>query len=350
MSRRGKAPVTYSDTIAPEQFVGVAEATGYSATLSCSRATLESPMRRARAPGYNFVELPIALWSVGELAFGPPCARHPRAVDVRALPFCRGQRTTAHPATAPPAAALDDLASGSRRHLNPPTGPEPYQPSPQITAVSAVEPIPTSPPEEILMKKILSIIGLPIAGLLLAACGDNGADSGDATGGGSDSPSAAAEFNDADVTFAQGMIPHHEQAIEMAQLAAERAEREEVKQLAADIEAAQGPEIERLTTWLEAWGEDDPSGEMDHGDMNGGDSSSDMGGMMTSEDMAMLEEASGVKFDEMFLEMMIEHHRGAVTMAETEVAEGENADAIAMAEDIIATQNAEIEQMQQLLG
>ena len=183
--------------------------------------------------------------------------------------------------------------------------------------------------------------------LAVTACSN---DSG--TGAASESPNpeaSTAAFNDADVAFAQGMIPHHQQAIEMAQLASDRARSAEVEQLAADIEAAQAPELEQLTTWLEQWGEEVPSEGMDHDSMGHGNSSA-VDGMMTEEDMAALEEASGAEFDEMFLEMMVEHHTGAVQMAETEVAEGESADAKALAEEIVSTQNAEIEQMQQLLG
>lgn len=201
------------------------------------------------------------------------------------------------------------------------------------------------------MRRIVTLIGLLFAALVLTACGD---DTDSASSGDTDtSPSseASGDFNDADVAFAQGMIPHHEQAVEMAQLAADRAESAEVKELAADIEAAQAPEIDKLTTWLDAWGAepaDDSMEGMDHGDM--GDDSSGMSGMMSEEDMTMLEDASGTEFDQMFLEMMIEHHEGAVDMAETEVAEGQNPDAIAMAKEIISTQEAEIDQMKQLLG
>ena len=207
------------------------------------------------------------------------------------------------------------------------------------------------------MKNTPRIAALLIAAALaLTGCGDD-ADGTGATGSAAASDSSSsgtsAAFNDADVSFAQGMIPHHRQAVEMAQLAADRAENAEVKKLAAEIEAAQAPEIEQLTIWLEEWGEEAPSegemGGMDHGSMGDGDSSTGMSGMMTEEDMAMLEGASGAEFDQMFLEMMVKHHTSAIEMAEIEVAEGQHPDAKAMAEQIISTQQAEIERMQELL-
>lgn len=201
---------------------------------------------------------------------------------------------------------------------------------------------------EITVKKLVGLVALLLAALLLTACGDDSNSSNDDAG--TADTSSAATYNDADVTFAQGMIPHHQQAVEMAQLAEDRAESPELKQLASDIEAAQAPEIEQLTGWLEDWGAEAPSDSMDHGDMGHGDSSSDMSGMMTAEDMTMLENANGMDFDQMFLTMMIEHHEGAVEMAETQVADGENPEAIAMAEEIISTQEAEIEQMKTMLG
>ncbi|RYB88589.1 DUF305 domain-containing protein [Nocardioides glacieisoli] len=186
------------------------------------------------------------------------------------------------------------------------------------------------------MRKSLITAVLAASLFTLAACGNE--DEADTAGG----------HNDADVTFAQEMIPHHQQAIEMAELAESRAGSEEVKELATDIEAAQGPEIETMTGWLESWGEDVPdegmSG-MDHGDM----SSDDMTGMMTDDEMADLEATSGAGFDQMFLTMMIEHHEGAIEMAQTEQSDGEFPDAVAMAEEIETTQAEEIQTMQDLL-
>ena len=186
------------------------------------------------------------------------------------------------------------------------------------------------------MKKRFALAALfTAAAVALAGCADDRS-----------TEAASPKFNEADVTFVQGMIPHHQQAIEMAKMAEGRAVTPEVQELAADIEAAQEPEIEMMTQWLEAWGEEVPSmdGGMDHGGMEDGD----MGGM-AAEDMGQLEDASGPEFDRMFLTMMIEHHNGAIEMAQTEQANGENPDAVALAEKIESDQESEIDKMQDLL-
>ncbi|RBY84453.1 DUF305 domain-containing protein [Blastococcus sp. TF02A-30] len=195
-------------------------------------------------------------------------------------------------------------------------------------------------------RKTTLLAGALLTGALaLTGCSeDSGASHMDSMESGSaDSTSTSASenaaFNDADVTFAQGMIPHHQQAIEMAQMASERAQDPRVLGLASRIEAAQQPEIETLTGWLKEWGaEDDGMGGMEHG-----------GGMMSEEDMNALMAASGAEFDRLFLEQMIEHHTGAVEMATTEAGEGQNTEALAMANNIRDTQNAEIAEMRQLL-
>lgn len=193
------------------------------------------------------------------------------------------------------------------------------------------------------MRKTLVALALVLlAGLTLSACSDNG-DSENA------SSQASSEFNDADVSFAQQMIPHHQQAIEMSQLVDGRSNGAEVTDLAAKIEAAQGPEIETLTGWLEDWDQDVPSGEMDHGDMGDGSGDDAMSGMMTEDQMVELENSTGPKFDRLFLELMIQHHEGAVEMAQTEIDNGKNEDAVAMAKKIVSDQEAEIAQMQKIL-
>ena len=191
------------------------------------------------------------------------------------------------------------------------------------------------------MKRLLLLLAL-VTLALTAACGsdDDPAVSGGATG---------ESHNDADIAFAQGMIPHHEQAVEMAEMALEKSENPEITDLAARIVDAQGPEIEKLQGWLEEWGEDEAADDGGgHGSMGGSDDSSG-GGMMSDGDMETLEKATGEEFDRMFLEMMIEHHKGAIEMAEAELEDGEFADAQAMARDIIDAQQSEIEEMEGLL-
>ena len=198
-----------------------------------------------------------------------------------------------------------------------------------------------------LIKRKLAAATLALAGTLtLAACGGgmDGMNMGDDS---SSSPSptaeASAEFNDTDVTFASQMIPHHQQAIEMAELADTRAQSQEVKDLAVQIKRAQGPEIQEMTAWLEAWGQPIPS------DMGGMDMGGSMPGMMSEDEMGQLESAAGVEFDRMFLTMMISHHEGAIRMAKTEQADGKNQDAIDLAVQIEQAQTEETATMRDLL-
>jgi uncharacterized protein (DUF305 family) len=159
------------------------------------------------------------------------------------------------------------------------------------------------------------------------------------------SSAVTAEHNDADIRFAQMMIPHHQQAVEMAELAADRADSQPVTDLAEQIRAAQDPEIATLTGFLQAWGAEVPA---DGGSMAGMDHGG-MAGMTTPEQMDQLEAASGPEFDTMFLQMMIAHHEGAIADAQTELAEGSNPQAKELAQQIVDDQRAEIAQMQQLL-
>ncbi|HEX6338579.1 MAG TPA: DUF305 domain-containing protein [Jiangellaceae bacterium] len=151
------------------------------------------------------------------------------------------------------------------------------------------------------------------------------------------------DYNDADVMFAQGMIPHHAQALEMAQLVQGRDAGQEVTDLAAQIEAAQDPEIQLMTGWLENWGEDVPDLTLDHSAMDHGK------GMMTADQMAALDDATASEFDRMFLELMIEHHEGAIAMSKTELADGADKEAKELAQEIIDGQQAEIDHMRELL-
>ena len=166
-------------------------------------------------------------------------------------------------------------------------------------------------------------------------------------------PGGSATGSDADIAFAQLMIPHHQQAIEMADLAATNATSPAVKALATQIKAAQDPEIQTMTQWLTDWGAPTvmatPSdGGTDHGGMDMGGMTG--AGMMSAEDMTALAQATGGDFDTMWLQMMITHHQGAITMVQQVSENTTNPEVKAMADAIIAGQTAEITTMQQLLA
>jgi uncharacterized protein (DUF305 family) len=166
---------------------------------------------------------------------------------------------------------------------------------------------------------------------------------------------AGQEHNDADVMFAQHMIPHHQQAIGMSDmLLAKQGIDPRVIELADQIKNAQGPEIEQMQRWLDEWGNPPmppmPSGDMDmpgHGDMPG--MSGGMG-MMSEEDMTALRNAQGVDASKLFLTQMIEHHQGAITMAQNEIRDGQYQPAVAMARSIVDSQQQEINTMNGILA
>jgi uncharacterized protein (DUF305 family) len=194
------------------------------------------------------------------------------------------------------------------------------------------------------------------AGLLLTGC------SGDQDGGGDES--GGSDHNGADVAFAGDMIQHHAQALAMVDLTVDRPLDPEVQALAEAIRAAQGPEIETMSDWLTEWGEPVPATVRDHvnaeddehggghdtGDDTGDDTGMDMPGMMSDEQMDELEAAPDGEFQGLFLEMMIEHHEGAIEMARTEQEDGRYPPAVALAEQIESAQEAEIATMQGLLS
>ena len=192
-------------------------------------------------------------------------------------------------------------------------------------------------------------LAVPVAAVALLL-GVSGCGSGDDASHGSMSgmggtPSAASSSAVAtgasgDAAFAQMMIPHHEQAVEMATLALEQDTASgDVKALARQIEAAQDPEIQTMKRWLSEWGAD-TSAPMDHG----------TDGMMTDQQMKALMAASGPEFNRMWLTMMIAHHQGAVTMAQDVLAATTNADVKELATVIVEAQQKEIATMQGMLA
>lgn len=169
---------------------------------------------------------------------------------------------------------------------------------------------------------------------------------------------SATEHNEADVAFARDMVQHHAQAVAMVEMTRERDLDPEVAQLAEGIRDAQVPEIETFSDWLGEWDEEVPPTMLDHA--NAGHGSGDMSetmedmddampGMMSGADMDALQDAGG-DFQTMWLEMMIEHHEGAIEMARTEQQDGRYRPAVELAAEIEESQGAEIETMRDLLG
>ncbi|MCM0616568.1 DUF305 domain-containing protein [Paenarthrobacter sp. TYUT067] len=201
-------------------------------------------------------------------------------------------------------------------------------------------------------KKFVPLAATAVAAVIaLAGCGSSGGSGSSATsmpgmdnGNSSSSTSTpaanASAHNSADVMFAQMMIPHHAQAVEMSDMILKKQDvPAEVTALATRIKDAQGPEIEKMTGWLQGWGEPTqvPTGHS-------------MDGMMGAEDMTKLEAAQGVEAAKLFLTQMIAHHEGAVTMAKTETTDGKDPAAVQLGKDIVSAQEAEIKEMQTLLA
>ena len=186
----------------------------------------------------------------------------------------------------------------------------------------------------------VTVVAVAALGLLLAGCGG----SHDMDDMGMASPSSTTGASAADAMFGQMMIPHHEQAVEMATLAETRASSPEIKELAAEIKAAQQPEIDQMTAWLEEWGMPVMSG-MDAMGEHGGHG---MSGMLTDEQLQQLANAQGAEFDRLFAEFMILHHEGAIDMAE-DVVDSKDPRVAALAQAILTTQAEEIAQMRAFL-
>ena len=193
------------------------------------------------------------------------------------------------------------------------------------------------------------------AALLVADCGTNtstpatapSTSSSTATGTSnavspSGSPATRSDYNDADVAFLQMMYVHHAQAVDMAQLAPGRSQNQQLLALAANIAKAQAPEMTQMAAMLQSFGKPAPS--TDTATM------ADMPGIMTPDQMNTLKGLSGNDFDRMWLQMMIDHHTGAIAMSNTELASGTNPDAKNLAQRIIANQQPEIDQMRGMLA
>jgi uncharacterized protein (DUF305 family) len=206
------------------------------------------------------------------------------------------------------------------------------------------------------LRSSAAVLTVAALGLTLTACGEDADPGGSSTSSGLETASNGDVFNAADVRFATDMVPHHAQAIQMVTLTDGRTIDPAVKELADSIREAQAPEVEVMVDWLTAWGEQVPDTALDHShaghdtsempDMGGTDG---MPGMMSVAEMQALADAPDAEFEVMFLEMMKQHHEGAVEMSEDEQAHGTFPDAVALAESIQSTQQVEIDEIDRLL-
>ncbi len=196
------------------------------------------------------------------------------------------------------------------------------------------------------MKKLaLAAVALAAAALLFGACGshDMGSmDTGSIDTG--DSTPESADFNDADVIFAQMMIPHHQQAIEMSDIALDPNSQASaaIIALATQIKGAQDPEISQMKNLLTNWGKSMEMGSMHHSSM--------MDGMLSLEEMDTLGQLKGAEFDKAWAKGMIAHHEGAIAMANEVLANGKNSEILALANAVVSGQSAEIKTLKPLAG
>lgn len=199
-------------------------------------------------------------------------------------------------------------------------------------------------------RRNIALAAALLAAVTVSACG--GTEDTDDTPSAVQTATDGSIFNQADVDFATQMIPHHAQAVQMVVIAQGRDLDPPVAALMEQIRSAQVPEIETMSDWLSAWGEPVPETSLDHSNAGENMEDMDMGdmtGMMTADQMNALEAATGPTFQTMWLQMMVAHHEGAIEMAEVELEEGTNPDAIALATNIAESQTAEIDTIEGLL-
>jgi uncharacterized protein (DUF305 family) len=188
------------------------------------------------------------------------------------------------------------------------------------------------------MRLVLPALLLAIA---LSSCGE----------GEPSSDTSEAPFNDADVAFTTAMVQHHAQALSMTDLTLGRDVSRGLADLGEEIRAEQSAEIEVMVDWLADWDQPVPETVRDHANAHGegGGDDHDAPGMLSADDLSELDELSGAAFEERWLELMIEHHEGAVDMAQTQVEDGHARGPVRLAEDMIENQQAEIRTMEQML-
>ena len=186
-------------------------------------------------------------------------------------------------------------------------------------------------------KQCVAILGAVLIAVL-PACGSTSSQDADAV------VADEAAFNDADVMFAQMMIPHHEQAIEMSDIALDpnTGASAAIIALATQIKGAQDPEISQMKNLLTTWGMPTDMGSMDHSSM--------MDGMLSLEEMDTLGQLKGAEFDKAWAKGMIAHHEGAIAMANDVLTNGKNSEILALANAVVSGQSTEIETLKPLAG
>ncbi|MBD8504901.1 DUF305 domain-containing protein [Hoyosella sp. G463] len=192
----------------------------------------------------------------------------------------------------------------------------------------------------------LALVATSALALALTACGTTSTDMADPTASPASATAEASTANAADVMFAQGMVPHHEQAIEMSDIIlGKEGIMREVSALAKQIKDAQQPEIDTLEEWIDDWtNQHNDAGHMMDDDTMGG-----MNGRMSTAQLEELRDADGPAASRIFLEQMIIHHEGAIHMSRAHLAQGEHPGARDMSQSIIESQQAEIDIMRELL-
>ena len=197
------------------------------------------------------------------------------------------------------------------------------------------------------------LVALALAGLTLAGCGTGTAPAA------RDAP--APGHHHADVALAAEMVPHHQQGLRLVSMATGRVVTPALADLIDRIAAEQGAEVDRMRGWRTAWDEEASSGPghmMDRGTMMQRSRSGALRGLMRTRmgpwalgdsDLDRLAQSWPPDFEQHWLQLMITHHQGAISMARHEITQGDYPPAIALAEDVVTTQQAEVEQMRELL-
>jgi len=190
--------------------------------------------------------------------------------------------------------------------------------------------------------RIVAVAAALATAVVVSSCSKTEDHTAHATSSTTSSATVAAHNAD-DIMFAQMMIPHHQQAIDLATMASIHTTNQAVRTLAAKIADEQQPEIDAMKALLLQWDVDPAMGDHSgHG--------ATMQGMVDDATMTKLKSLNGPEFDTLWLQAMIGHHQGAIEMAKTEIAHGQSADLTTMAKSIVTAQQAEIDQMKQMLG